>query len=131
MPGSKIILYIEDNRDNRILVRRILNSAGYALIEAENAWQAIDCLYQNKPDLVLMDIQLPGVDGYTFTTKLKSLPGLRNMPIVALTSYGMPGDHEKSLLAGCDGHIDKPIDVDDFLEQISYYINAHWNRHFY
>ena len=56
MPGSKIILYIEDNRDNRILVRRILNSAGYALIEAENAWQAINCLYQNKPDLVLMDI---------------------------------------------------------------------------
>lgn len=127
MPGSKIILYIEDNRDNRILVRRILHSAGYLLIEAENARQAIDCLYQHKPDLILMDIQLPGVDGYTLTTKFKSLPGLQNVSIVALTSFGMPGDYEKSLLAGCDGHIDKPIDLDDFLEQISYFLNVKRN----
>lgn len=122
MPGDKLILHIEDNFDNRILVRRLLHSASYNVLEAENARQAIACLHHYKPDLILMDINLPGVDGYTLTTKLKTIVGVKNIPIVAITAYAMRGDREKSLLAGCDGHIDKPIDVDTFLSRIAYYL---------
>lgn len=124
MPTGKLILHIEDNFDNRLLVRRLLHSASYNVIEAENARQAISALCKYCPDLILMDINIPGVDGYTLTAKLKSIPSVKNIPIVAITANAMRGDREKSLLAGCDGYFEKPIDIDSFLDQVAEYING-------
>lgn len=128
MSAAKLILHIEDNFDNRILVRRLLQSASYNVLEAENARQAIESLYKYRPDLILMDINLPGVDGYTLTSKLKSVASIRSIPIVAITANAMRGDREKSLLAGCDGHIEKPIEIDTFLDLIHFYLNKNGNR---
>jgi len=122
MPPGNLILHIEDNFDNRILVRRLLLSASYRIIEAENARQAIAALYKYSPDLILMDINLPGIDGYTLTSKLKSVPSVQNIPIVAITANAMRGDRERTLLAGCDGYIEKPINIDRFLDQIASFI---------
>lgn len=124
MPPGKLILHIEDNFDNRLLVRRLLHSAAYNVIEAENARQAISALCKYCPDLILMDINIPGVDGYTLTAKLKSIPSVKKIPIVAITANAMRGDREKSLLAGCDGYVEKPIDIENFLIQIDEFINS-------
>jgi len=128
MRSAQLILHIEDNFDNRILVRRLLHSASYNVIEAEDARQAIAALCKYRPDLILMDINLPGVDGYTLTSKLKTVSSINKIPIVAITANAMRGDREKSLLAGCDGHIEKPIDIDTFLDQISHYLNHNGNH---
>jgi len=125
MKNSPIILHIEDNFDNRILVRRLLHSVSYQVIEAENAAQAITLLHKYTPDLILMDINLPGVDGYTFTEKLKSFPRISKIPIIAITANAMRGDREKTLRAGCDGYIEKPIDIDRFIDHINRYLNNH------
>ncbi len=119
MPGNKTILYIEDNFENRTLVRRLLLSLGYGVLEAENAVQALDVLSSNRPDLILMDINMPDVDGYTLTHQIKVMPEFKKVPIIAITANVMRGDREKSLAAGCDGYIEKPIDVDRFLDQIA------------
>jgi len=119
MPGNKTILYIEDNFENRTLVRRLLLSLGYGVLEAENAVQALDVLSSNRPDLILMDINMPDVDGYTLTHQIKVMPEFKQVPIIAITANVMRGDREKSLAAGCDGYIEKPIDVDRFLDQIA------------
>jgi two-component system cell cycle response regulator DivK len=116
------ILYVEDNQDNRTLVRRILQAEGFRVIEAEKASSAMQVLDGNQPDLILMDINLPEVDGYSLTTHLKLRPELRDVPIVALTANVMRGDRERSLEAGCDGYIQKPIDVDTFVERIREYM---------
>ncbi len=123
MQTQKLILHIEDNFDNRILVRRLLYSANYQVIEAENAYQAVQALKRYTPDLILMDINIPGVDGYTLTSKLKTIPGVNKIPIIAITANAMRGDREKSLRSGCDGYIEKPIDIDNFLVQIERYLN--------
>ncbi len=128
MPDAKLILHIEDNFENRILVRRLLHSASYQVLEAEDARQAVASLNKYRPDLILMDINLPGVDGYTLTSKLKTITSVKKIPIVAITANAMRGDREKSLLAGCDGHIEKPIDIDKFLDQIAFYINKNGNQ---
>ena len=122
MDAQKTILHIEDNFENRILVRRLLQSASYRVIEAENAYQAISHLRTTRPDLILMDINMPDVDGYTLTTKLKTVPGINQIPIIAITANAMRGDREKSLRAGCDGYIEKPIDIDTFLDQVSFFL---------
>lgn len=119
MPENKTILYIEDNFENRTLVRRLLLSLGYGVLEAENAVQAMDVLASNRPDLILMDINMPDVDGYTLTHQIKAMPKFTEVPIIAITANVMRGDREKSLAAGCDGYIEKPIDVDRFLDQIA------------
>ena len=123
MPDSKIILHIEDNFDNRLLVRRILMASGYQVVEAQNANEARETLSNLKPDLILMDINMPDMDGYTLTHELKIKPGLENVPIVAITANVMKGDRERTLNAGCDGYIEKPIDVDRFVEQVEEYID--------
>lgn len=112
------ILYVEDNPDNRMLVRRILLSEDYSLLEAVNAAEALEILKTNKPDLILMDINMPDMDGYTLTAKIKKMPGFEKLPILALTANVMRGDKEKVLEAGCDGYIQKPIDFDDLLRQV-------------
>jgi two-component system cell cycle response regulator DivK len=94
------------------------------VIEAENARQAISALCKYCPDLILMDINIPGVDGYTLTAKLKSIPSVKNIPIVAITANAMRGDREKSLLAGCDGYFEKPIDIEYFLDQVAEFITG-------
>ncbi len=112
------ILYVEDNVDNRTLVRRILMAEGFRLIEAPDAGQALKFLESQTPDLILMDINMPDIDGYTLTSRLKALPGLQNVPIIAMTANALKGDRERSLEAGCDGYIQKPIDVDSLPRQI-------------
>jgi len=123
MSGTKKILHIEDNFENRILVRRLLQAADYEVIEAENAFQAITQLRSSRPDLILMDINMPDVDGYTLTAKLKTVPGIKQIPIIAITANAMRGDREKSLSAGCDGYIEKPINIDTFIDQIHFYLD--------
>lgn len=122
MPEPKTILHIEDNLDNRVLVRRLLQSEHYRVIEAANAFEAVDCLRRCSPDLILMDINIPDVDGYTLTAKLKTIPRVKNVPIVAITANVLRGDREKTLRAGCDGYIEKPIDVEKFLVQVAYFL---------
>jgi len=122
MEMTKTVLYVEDSQDNRTLVRRVLQSEGFQVIEAEDATTAMQAIHGHQPDLILMDINLPEVDGYSLTSHLKLRPELRNVPIIALTANVMRGDRERSLDAGCDGYIQKPIDVDAFAEQIEQYI---------
>ena len=124
MSAQKTILHIEDNFENRILVRRLLQSASYNVIEAENALQAINHLRTTRPDLILMDINMPDVDGYTLTSKLKTVPSIRQIPIIAITANAMRGDKEKTMQAGCDGYIEKPIDIDTFLDKVEYFLKA-------
>jgi len=122
MSETKKILHVEDNFDNRLLVRRLLMASGFEVIEAENATQAMDLLRSTRPDLILMDINMPDIDGYTLTQELKSLPALKGVPIIAITANVMKGDRERTLQAGCDGYIEKPIDVDRFIDQIIGYL---------
>ncbi len=110
--SEPLILYVEDNAENRLLIRRILMAEGFSILEAANASQALDILQAANPDLILMDINLPEVDGYTLTSLLKAVPKLRQVPIIALTANVMRGDRERTLEAGCDGYIQKPVDVD-------------------
>jgi two-component system cell cycle response regulator DivK len=124
MQTSQKILYVEDNIDNRILVRRILMAEGYNMLEAQDAYQALQVVQSHRPDLILMDINMPEIDGYTLTSRLKGMPGLSNVPIIALTANVMRGDRERSLEAGCDGYIQKPIDVDQLPAQIKRFLNA-------
>ena len=116
------ILYVEDNPDNRMLVRRILTAENYKLLEATNAVQAINLLETTTPDLILMDINMPDMDGYTLTTRIRSMPGLARIPILALTANVMRGDKEKTLEAGCDGYIQKPLDVDQLIREIEKFL---------
>jgi two-component system cell cycle response regulator DivK len=116
------ILYVEDTLENRILVRRVLMAEGYRVIEASSANEALDMLNNNKPDLILMDINMPEMDGYTLTGQIKALPGFDKTPIIAVTANVMRGDKERSLNAGCDGYIQKPIDIDTLSQQIENYL---------
>jgi two-component system cell cycle response regulator DivK len=124
MSTNATILYVEDNADNRTLVRRILMAEGYNLLEAVNATQALEILKNTQPNLILMDINMPDMDGYSLTTKIKETPGLESIPIVALTANVMRGDRERSLEAGCDGYIQKPIDIDLLSEQIERFLRS-------
>ena len=112
------ILYVEDNADNRNLIRRVLNAEGYAMIEAIKAEQAFQKLETEKVDLILMDINMPDMDGYTLTAKIKAVEKFSKIPIIAVTANVMRGDREKSLQAGCDGYIQKPIDIDTLAQQV-------------
>ncbi len=130
MNNKKVILHVEDNIDNRVLVKRLLESSSFHVVEAVNAFEAVNCLRRYKPDLILMDINIPDVDGYTLTSKLKTVPGVRNIPIIAITANAMRGDREKTLRAGCDGYVEKPIDIDNFLSQINQFLGNHNNQGF-
>lgn len=125
MADQKTILHVEDNFENRMLVRRLLMCEGYHVVEAEQATKALEILKTNIPDLILMDINMPDMDGYTLTNAIKDLPGLSDIPIIAITANVMKGDREKTLQAGCDGYIEKPIDVDRFPEQIAHYLHQY------
>lgn len=127
MNSKSIILYVEDNFDNRNLIRRVLEAEGYAMVEAGNAEEAMSMIISAHPDLILMDINMPGVDGYTLTSRIKSTPGFAQVPIVAVTANVMRGDRERSLEAGCDGYIQKPIDIDILSQQIGRFLSRKYN----
>jgi two-component system cell cycle response regulator DivK len=116
------ILYVEDNYDNRMLIRRVLEAEGYRVIEAEDGVQGIERLQSQTPDLVLMDINLPEIDGYEMTKRFKQLPSMDKVPVIAVTANVMKGDREKTLAAGCDGYIPKPIDIDALPDQIARFL---------
>ena len=120
------VLYIEDNRDNRMLVRRILMASDYDfnVIEADNARTGIEIATQSPPDIILMDMSMPEMDGLTATRILRDIDHLRDIPIVALTANAMEGDREKSLEAGCTGYIRKPVDVDKLPDEVLHYIRS-------
>ena len=121
------ILYVEDNPDNRLLVKRILLAEDYSLIEAIDGKDALNVLKTAHPDLILMDINMPDMDGYTLTAKIKSLPGFERVPILALTANVMRGDKEKTLEAGCDGYIQKPLDIDQLTREIEKFLSRRTN----
>jgi two-component system cell cycle response regulator DivK len=122
-PNEKTtIMYVEDNLENRTLVRRILLSEDYAMLEAVNAADALNILKTARPDLILMDINMPDMDGYTLTATIKSMPGFERVPILALTANVMRGDKEKTLEAGCDGYIQKPLDIDQLIREIEKFL---------
>ncbi len=122
MQPSKTILHVEDNPENRLLIRRLLLSEGYQIFEAENATRALEILETLIPDLILMDINMPDLDGYALTGQLRLNPKLDSVPIVALTANVMRGDRERTVQAGCDGYIEKPIEIDKFLEQVAAFL---------
>lgn len=122
MADEKTILHIEDNFENRLLVRRILVAEGYTVLEAESASESIDILSTITPDLILMDINMPDIDGYTLTARLKANPAYQNIPILAITANVTTAARERSQVAGFNGYIEKPIDIDGFLEKISQYL---------
>ena len=106
------ILYIEDNHENRLLVRRILEAEGYSMLEATDGPTGLEVAAQMQPDLILLDINLPEIDGYDLARRFRNTPGLQQVPILAITANVMKGDRERTLNSGCDGYIQKPIDVD-------------------
>nr|HID13388.1 response regulator [Anaerolineae bacterium] len=112
------ILYVEDNPENRLLVRRILEAEGYFVLEAADGPSGLEVATQARPDLILLDINLPEIDGYDLARRFRDTPALQQVPILAITANVMKGDRERTLAAGCDGYIQKPIDVDRLPEQV-------------
>jgi len=118
----KTILVIEDNEQNLYLVTFILEKNGYEVIQARNGREGIDLACETNPALILLDIQLPVMDGYAVARELRKNPALADIPIVAVTSYAMAGDREQALAAGCTDHIEKPINPETFIKDIEKYL---------
>jgi len=120
----KRILVIEDQEDNRQIVRDLMAASGYELIEATTGEEGIAAAARERPDLILMDIQLPGIDGYEVTRRIKANPQLKSIPIIAVTSYALSGDDKKAFAAGCDGYVTKPYSPRLLLAKIREYLPA-------
>ena len=116
------ILYVEDDLSSQRLVQRILTAEGFDVVIASNGLSAIESAQREKPDLVLMDINISGMDGYEVTTRMRTSDGMEKVPIIAVTAATLRGDRERALVAGCNGYIPKPIDVDRFSDQIRAYM---------
>ena len=121
---GKMILIVEDEPKNLKLIRDLLQASGYLTMEAIDGVQGIELAKAHKPDLILMDILMPVMDGFEATKILKADAETRNIPIIALTSYAMKGDEEKIRGVGCDGYITKPIITKEFLKRIDEYLSA-------
>ena len=121
MAGEQILL-VEDNVMNRRLAQFLLKSEGYIVYEATNGREALELVKAHAPDLILMDLQLPELDGFTTTQILKQDATTKDIPVVALTAYAMTGDAERASEAGCDGYITKPFDKQGFLETVASYL---------
>jgi two-component system, cell cycle response regulator DivK len=119
---SKRVLVIEDEEDNRRIVRDLLTSVGYEIIEAVTGEAGVTATETHLPDLILMDIQLPGLDGYEATRRIKANPALRHIPIIAVTSYALSGDDVKAFAAGCDAYVTKPFSPRALLAKIREYL---------
>ena len=112
------ILIIEDQEDNRAIMRDVLSTAGYALIEAVDGAEGVRLARSERPDLILMDIQLPVLDGYEATRQIRAVADLKSVPIIAVTSYALSGDEAKSREAGCDGYVAKPFSPRELLARV-------------
>ena len=121
---TKRILVVEDQEDNRQILRDLLANAGYDMIEAEDGEQGVAAANSERPDLILMDIQLPVLDGYEATRRIRTNPDLKSVPIIAVTSYALAGDEDKALAAGCDGYISKPYSPRELLAKV----RAYWRK---
>jgi two-component system cell cycle response regulator DivK len=119
---TRRILVVEDQEDNRQILRDLLASAGYEMIEAEDGEQALVEVVRQRPDLILMDIQLPLLDGYEATRRIKADPSLKAIPIIVVTSYALSGDEEKARAAGCDAYVAKPYSPRALLAKIREYV---------
>ncbi len=119
---AKVILIVEDEPKNLTLLRDLLQVSGYSTIEATDGKQGVELARSKKPGLILMDIQMPKMDGLEATRILKADATTKNIPVLALTSYAMKGDEEKILQAGCDGYLAKPFDIKDLLQEVSKYL---------
>jgi two-component system, cell cycle response regulator DivK len=120
---SKRILVVEDQPDNRQIIRDMLAPTGYEITEVGNAEEALAAIAKQRPDLVLMDIQLPVMDGYEATRRIKADPALRSIPIIAVTSYALSGEETKARSAGCDEYVPKPFSPRQLLAKIRHYLN--------
>jgi len=119
---SKRILVVEDTEDNRQIIRDLLSSVGYELIEAADGAEGVALAQQERPDLILMDIQLPEIDGYEATRRIRDIPELAKVPIIAVTSYALSGDEAKTREAGCDGYVAKPFSPRDLLAKVRQFL---------
>ena len=119
---TKKVLVIEDTADNRRIMRLLLERAGYTFVEAVNGAEGLEKARSEKPDLILMDIQLPVIDGYEATRRLKADPELKSIPVIAVTSYALAGDEAKTKAAGCDGYVAKPFSPKELLRVVQQFI---------
>jgi two-component system cell cycle response regulator DivK len=119
---SKRILVVEDQEDNRQIIRDLLSATDYEIIEAESGEEALAAVAKQRPDLILMDIQLPGMDGYEATRRIKADPALRSITIIAVTSYALSGEEQKARAAGCDEYVPKPYSPRQLLAKIRQYL---------
>lgn len=117
-----LVLIVDDNPTNAKLQKILMESAGWEVLVAGDAEQALALLRGKRPDLVLMDLQLPGMDGFELTTHIRSLPAFVDLPIVAVTAYAMNGDDARALAAGCDGYVTKPINTRSFAETVTRFV---------
>jgi CheY-like chemotaxis protein len=120
----KKILVVEDNEINMYLCCRIIKSSGYEAIEARTGEEGVALALKEKPDLIIMDIQLPGIDGLETTKRIRESEADGEIPIIALTSYAMAGDRKKALKAGCTGYIEKPINPETFMDEIKKFLEV-------
>jgi two-component system cell cycle response regulator DivK len=119
---TKSILIVEDQEDNRQILRDLLSSTDYEMVEAENGQEALDAVARKRPDLILMDIQLPVMDGYEATRRIKANPEWQSIPVIVVTSYALSGDAEKARAAGCDDYVTKPYSPRQLLAKIREYL---------
>ena len=119
---NKLILVVEDQEDNRRIIRDLLSSAGYEVIEAVTGKEGVAAAESHRPDLILMDIQLPELDGYEATRQIKANPNLHHIPIIVVTSYALSGDDVKAFEAGCDAYVSKPFSPRALLAKIREYL---------
>jgi two-component system cell cycle response regulator DivK len=119
---TKRILVVEDQEDNRQIIRDMLSATDYQITEAENGEEALAAVAKQRPDLILMDIQMPILDGYEATRRIKADPALRAIPIIAITSYALSGDEQKAREAGCDDYVPKPYSPRQLLAKIRQYL---------
>lgn len=119
------ILYVEDNFENKLFVRRVIESMGHEMLEAETGLDSLMLAAEKMPDLILMDINIPGMDGLETTIKFKQNPRLAHIPVIALTANAMKGDRERCLEAGCDGYMQKPVGVSDLRREIQRHTASH------
>ena len=120
---TKRILIVEDHEENRRILRLLLESASYEVIEATTGEEGVTMAEQARPDLILMDIQLPGVDGYEATRRIKANPDLQKIPLFVVTSYALSGDDVKAFEAGCDAYMTKPVNLRQLLAKVREYLS--------
>lgn len=118
------VLVVEDNMDNLLLLRDVLHGLSVNVLQARDGEAGIDTAKSEKPDLILMDLSLPRIDGWTAASQIKSDPELAHIPIIALTAHAMIGDRERALAAGCDDYLSKPINIREFRDKVRRYLSS-------